>query len=147
MKCVVTGGGGFVGSALCSALVREGHSVVAIGRREAPALKALGVQTVQHDLATTPEALATLCADAAVVFHTAAHVAMWGRYEEFLRGNILATRHCIAACRAARVPVLIYTNVKRGVTPDINALSALLVLVTVVAIVAANALLRPRRDA
>ncbi len=110
MKCVVTGGGGFVGSALCSALVREGHSVVAIGRREAPALKALGVQTVQHDLATAPEALATICDRAAVVFHTAAHVAMWGRYEEFFRGNILATRHCIAACRAARVPVLIYTS-------------------------------------
>ncbi|MCD0156435.1 ABC transporter permease [Deinococcus sp. 6GRE01] len=44
------------------------------------------------------------------------------------------------------LPVLIYTNVKRGVTPDINALSALLVLFTVVAIVAANALLRPRRQ-
>ncbi|UBV41443.1 ABC transporter permease [Deinococcus taeanensis] len=43
------------------------------------------------------------------------------------------------------LPVLIYTNVKRGVTPDINALSALLVLVTVVAVIAANALLRPRR--
>lgn len=43
------------------------------------------------------------------------------------------------------LPVLIYTNVKRGVTPDINALSALLVLVTVVVIIAANALLRPRR--
>ena len=39
------------------------------------------------------------------------------------------------------------TTQLRGVTPDINALSALLVLVTVVAIVAANALLRPRRGA
>lgn len=43
------------------------------------------------------------------------------------------------------LPILIYTNVKRGVTPDINALSALLVLVTVVAIIAANAMLRPRK--
>lgn len=44
------------------------------------------------------------------------------------------------------LPVLIYTSVKRGVTPDINALSTLLVLFTVVAILAANALIRPRRS-
>ena len=46
------------------------------------------------------------------------------------------------------LPVLIYTSVKKGVTPDINALSALLVLLTVVLLVAGNALMRPkRRDA
>ena len=43
------------------------------------------------------------------------------------------------------LPVLIYTSVKKGVTPDINALSALLVLGTVVLLVAGNALTRPRR--
>lgn len=42
------------------------------------------------------------------------------------------------------LPVLIYTSVRRGVTPDINALSTLLVLFTVVAVLAGNALLRPR---
>ncbi|BDP41696.1 spermidine/putrescine ABC transporter permease [Deinococcus aetherius] len=42
------------------------------------------------------------------------------------------------------LPVLIYTSVRRGVTPDINALSTLLVLFTVVAILIGNALLRPR---
>lgn len=45
------------------------------------------------------------------------------------------------------LPVLIYTSVKKGVTPDINALSALLVLFTVVVLVAANALARPKREA
>jgi len=44
------------------------------------------------------------------------------------------------------LPVLIYTSVKRGVTPDINALSTLLVLFTVVALLIGNALLRPRRE-
>lgn len=43
------------------------------------------------------------------------------------------------------LPVLIYTSVKKGVTPDINALSALLVLATVLLLVAGNALTRPRR--
>ncbi|WP_310583395.1 ABC transporter permease [Deinococcus sp.] len=41
------------------------------------------------------------------------------------------------------LPVLIYTAVKRGVTPDINALSSLLIGFTVILIVAANALSRP----
>ncbi|PYE56582.1 ABC transporter permease [Deinococcus yavapaiensis] len=45
---------------------------------------------------------------------------------------------------ATTLPVLVYSSVKRGVTPDINALSSLLIFVTVVAIVAGNALLRRR---
>lgn len=44
------------------------------------------------------------------------------------------------------LPVLIYTAVKKGVTPDINALSTLLVLFTVVAILLANAVMRPRKE-
>ncbi|MEI6037563.1 MAG: NAD-dependent epimerase/dehydratase family protein [Planctomycetota bacterium] len=110
MKCVVTGGGGFVGSAICRSLIRSGHDVLAVGRNEYPALVAEGVTTAKHDLAASPETLIALCRGAAVVFHTAAHVAMWGRREEFVRGNITATRNVIAACRAAGVPVLIFTS-------------------------------------
>lgn len=40
------------------------------------------------------------------------------------------------------LPVLIYTNVKRGITPDINALSALLVAVTALVLLLGNALSR-----
>jgi spermidine/putrescine transport system permease protein len=43
------------------------------------------------------------------------------------------------------LPILIYSSVKRGVTPDINALSTLIVLVSVVATVAVTLLQRPRR--
>ena len=42
------------------------------------------------------------------------------------------------------LPVLIYTAVKRGVTPDINALSSLLIGFTVLLLLVANALGRPR---
>lgn len=44
------------------------------------------------------------------------------------------------------LPVLIYTNVKRGITPDINALSALLVLFTALALLLGNALGRRREQ-
>ena len=43
------------------------------------------------------------------------------------------------------LPVLIYTAVKRGVTPDINALSSLLIGVTVLLLLVASALSRPRK--
>ena len=36
MKCLVTGGGGFIGSAVVAKLVEQGHSVVALGRFENP---------------------------------------------------------------------------------------------------------------
>lgn len=42
------------------------------------------------------------------------------------------------------LPVLIYTAVRKGVTPDINALSTLLVLFTVGALVVSYLLVRPR---
>lgn len=36
MKCLVTGGGGFIGSAIVAKLVESGHDVVAMGRFERP---------------------------------------------------------------------------------------------------------------
>ncbi len=41
------------------------------------------------------------------------------------------------------LPILIYSSVKRGITPDINALSTIIVLVTLVAVIASS-LLRKR---
>jgi nucleoside-diphosphate-sugar epimerase len=110
MKCLVTGGGGFVGSALCRALKTKGYEVLALGRRQYPALQALGIETIQHDLSTDPERLVSLAKGIDVVFHTAAHVKMWGRYDEFVQGNVTATRYVIDACRRAGVERLVYTS-------------------------------------
>src|SRR6185295_4422375 len=46
---------------------------------------------------------------------------------------------------AMTLPILIYTSVKRGITPDINALSTLIVLVSVIGTLAATLLARPRQ--
>jgi spermidine/putrescine transport system permease protein len=45
------------------------------------------------------------------------------------------------------LPILIYSSVKRGITPDINALSTLMVVVSVVGTVGAMLLQRPRAAA
>jgi nucleoside-diphosphate-sugar epimerase len=120
MKTLVTGGGGFVGGALCRRLRDLGHDVTALGRRPNPALDAEGIRTAIHDLALPDAAagLARLLAEVDCVFHTAAHVKMWGPREAFVRGNIDATNSVIAACRAAGVPRLVFTSSPSVVAAD-----------------------------
>ena len=43
MKLLVTGGGGFLGQALCRALLARGHQVASFSRSRHAALDALGV--------------------------------------------------------------------------------------------------------
>ena len=120
MKCVVTGGGGFVGSALCRRLSELGHKVTALGRRPYASLVAEGIRTQVHDL-SPPTSDTQKVADSAIllrqtfagadcVFHTAAHVKMWGPRATFERGNIQATQNVIAACRQAGVGRLVFTS-------------------------------------
>ena len=120
MKAVVTGGGGFVGGAICRRLQALGHDVISLGRRPQPALAAAGIRTVSHDLTATDAAstLADIFAEADCVFHTAAHVKMWGPREAFVRGNISATENVIAACRAAGVGKLVFTSSPSVVATD-----------------------------
>src|SRR6185295_15937820 len=47
---------------------------------------------------------------------------------------------------AGTLPILIYSSVKRGITPDINALSTLIVLVSVIGTLAGLFFQRPRRS-
>ena len=120
MKAVVTGGGGFVGGAICRRLHALGHDVISLGRRPQPALAAAGIRTVSHDLTATDAAstLAVIFAGADCVFHTAAHVKMWGPREAFVRGNIGTTENVIAACRAAGVGKLVFTSSPSVVATD-----------------------------
>ena len=46
---------------------------------------------------------------------------------------------------AGTLPILIYSSVKRGITPDINALSTLIVLVSILGTLAAALVERPRK--
>lgn len=120
MKVVVTGGGGFVGSGLCRRLRDLGHGVTALGRRPSAALAKEGIRTVIQDLSApqAEAALAPLFSGAECVFHTAAHVKMWGPREAFVRGNLVATRNVIAACRAAGVAKLVFTSSPSVVATD-----------------------------
>ena len=51
MKILVTGGGGFLGSAITRRLLAEGHAVTVVARGSYPALAAAGATLVAVDIA------------------------------------------------------------------------------------------------
>ena len=108
-RVLVTGGGGFVGQALCKALREAGHQVRALQRSAVPALQQLGVETVAADISDTDRVVAA-CQDVDSVFHVAAKAGAWGPYEDYHRANVLGTENVLVGCRQAGVRFLVYTS-------------------------------------
>ena len=105
----MTGGGGFLGSAIVRKLVGRGDRVSSLSRGFYPELKALGVEQIQADL-TDPAALKQACREVEAVYHVAAKAGVWGNYEDFYNANVIGTRNIIAACKSNQVPILVYTS-------------------------------------
>ncbi|KGM51272.1 3-beta hydroxysteroid dehydrogenase [Lysobacter concretionis Ko07 = DSM 16239] len=109
MKILVTGGGGFLGQALCRGLRGRGHEVVSFNRGHYPALDALGVAQVQGDLAER-DAVVAAAQGCEAIFHNAAKAGAWGPYVDYHRANVLGTRHVLDACRTHGIGRLVYTS-------------------------------------
>ena len=109
MRILVTGGGGFLGQALCRGLVARGHDVVSFSRGHYPALDALGVHQVQGDLADR-DAVRDAARGCEAIFHNAAKAGAWGRHADYHAANVTGTDHVIAACRAHGIARLVYTS-------------------------------------
>ncbi|MEO6263611.1 MAG: 2-alkyl-3-oxoalkanoate reductase [Luteimonas sp.] len=109
MKILVTGGGGFLGQALCRGLVERGFDVTSFNRGRYPALDALGVRQRQGDLADRDAVLAA-AQGCGAIFHNAAKAGAWGSYDSYHRANVLGTDNVIAACRAHGIGKLVYTS-------------------------------------
>ena len=109
MKVLVTGGGGFLGLALCRGLRKRGHQVVSFQRRHSPQLAELGVGQVRGDLADA-NAVAHAAAGVEAVFHNAAKAGAWGSYDSYHQANVVGTRNVLAACRAHGIGKLVYTS-------------------------------------
>ncbi|RPE74691.1 2-alkyl-3-oxoalkanoate reductase [Vulcaniibacterium tengchongense] len=109
MKILVTGGGGFLGQALCRGLRERGHEVVSFNRGFYPALEALGVRQVRGDLASR-DAVFAAAQGCEAVFHNAAKAGAWGPYRDYHLANVVGTEHVIEACRALGIRRLVYTS-------------------------------------
>lgn len=109
MKCLVTGGGGFLGLYVVEQLCARGESVRVFCRGRYPRLDELGVETVQGDVRDA-DAVAAACVDVDVVFHVAALPGVWGPWKIYYDINTQGTQHVIEACREQSVPKLLYTS-------------------------------------
>ena len=109
MKALVTGGGGFLGSAIVRLLRLRGDEVVVVARGEYPELQSLGVTLVRADITDLPT-LTEVATGCDVVFHTAAKAGVWGSFESYHKPNVVGTEMLIAACLATRMPKLVFTG-------------------------------------
>jgi nucleoside-diphosphate-sugar epimerase len=109
MKALVTGGGGFLGSALAKKLRHAGFVVRSFSRGDYPFLREWGVETLQGDLAQYPE-VERACSGCDVIFHVAANTGLWGSYKNFYLSNVVGTENVLEAARRLGIPKLIFTS-------------------------------------
>jgi len=108
-RCLVTGGGGFLGRRIVEMLLERGEGVRIIARGEYPELAALGVDCRRGDI-TDADLVSKACRGCDVVFHVAAKAGVWGRYEEYHLPNVIGTQNIIDVCRSSGVGRLVHTS-------------------------------------
>ncbi len=109
MKALVTGGNGFLGSAIVRMLHERGDDVSILCRSSYENVAQYIVQAHQADL-RDGAAVRRACTGMDVVFHVASLAGVWGQLREFQTINVDGTRNVIDACRAGGVPRLVYTS-------------------------------------
>lgn len=109
MKVLVTGGGGFLGSVICSMLVSRGDKVQSISRKQHSGLNALGVAQFQGDL-IDEKAIHLAAQGCDAIIHTAAKAGIWGDYNSYYQTNVVGTKNIIDACKNLGIPRLVYTS-------------------------------------
>jgi nucleoside-diphosphate-sugar epimerase len=109
MKILVTGGGGFLGQAICRQLVARGHSVRSMNRKRYPALDALGVEQRSGDVASM-DLVVEAAAGMDAIIHSAGRVGAWGRLEDYYETNVRGTDNVLAACELNEIGKLVFTS-------------------------------------
>ncbi|MFH0982894.1 MAG: NAD-dependent epimerase/dehydratase family protein [Planctomycetota bacterium] len=109
MRALVTGGGGFLGSAIARLLHQRGDEVTVFGRHRYLHIERLAMRAVQGDLRDA-QAVRAAAEGVDVVFHAGALAGIWGPRRRFCDINVSGTRNVLAACCQAGVSRLVYTS-------------------------------------
>ncbi len=108
-RVLVTGGGGFLGSAIVTQLLDEGCIVKVVGRNHYDHLDRRGVTCLVGDIGDNIFTEAA-CRDVDTVFHVAAKAGIWGSSREFSKANFEGTVNVVEGCRKNGVGCLVYTS-------------------------------------
>jgi len=109
MRALVTGAGGFLGSALTRALLDRGDEIHTLQRGQYRSLEKPGITVFTGSVADKDRVLKA-AQGCDVVFHVAAKAGIWGGYDEYYDSNVTGTRNVIAACRELHIKKLVYTS-------------------------------------
>lgn len=109
MKVLVTGGNGFLGRAIVRQLRAQGHEVATFSRSKSRVPEPWSVTHFQGDMADYA-ALLSAMEGCEGVFHAAAKVSMWGKYEDFYRTNVIGTENVLRACHTLGIRYLVFTS-------------------------------------
>lgn len=116
-KVLVTGGGGFVGSAIVKRLVSMGVVPVIVGRTDYPYLKNIPAEIFRGDI-RDPDFLVKVSKNCDAVFHVAAKAGVWGCRDEYFSINYVGTKNVLNACRINNISNFIYTSTPSVVFND-----------------------------
>lgn len=109
MKVLVTGGGGFLGSAICKRLVDAGHQVCSFSRSRHAELDGLPVEQRAGDIANL-DMFAAATRDVDAIVHSAGKVGAWGRLEDYYEANVRGTDVVLAVCELHGIRKLVFTS-------------------------------------
>jgi 2-alkyl-3-oxoalkanoate reductase len=108
-QVLVTGYGGFLGSAICRKLLEKGYRVRGLARGAYPELAGLGVDCLQGDI-TDAKTCREACRDCQAVIHTAAKAGIWGKWSDYYQTNTVATEHLLRAAEDSGARAFVYTS-------------------------------------
>ena len=106
---LVTGGGGFLGSAIIERLVARGDAVRSLSRGHYPKLAAMGIDQIRGDIADR-QTVQKACVGVELVFHVAAKPPPWGKYRDYYKTNVSGTQNLIDGCIRNGISRLVYTS-------------------------------------